>query len=351
MIALENDYSEGAHPQILKQLTEINLEQNSGYCCDRYCKSAAEKIKQACACPDAEVFFLVGGTQANQVVIDTMLAPYEGVVSAQTGHVNSHEAGAIEFTGHKVLEIPQHEGKIFASELKEFAAHFWQDGNHEHMVFPGMVYISHPTEYGTLYSKKELEEIAQVCHEYKMPLYLDGARLAYGLAAPGTDINLPDIAQLCDVFYIGGTKCGAFFGEAVVFTKHNMPQYFVTRVKQHGALLAKGHILGIQFDTLFTDGLYFTLGAHAIRLAQVLRNGFIDAGFKLYIDSPTNQQFVELPDTILQKLTERGIVYRFWEKNAPDKTVVRFVTSWATKEENVEKLVSVVKELMTGCVK
>ena len=348
-IALENDYSEGAHPLILKRLAEINLEQNSGYCCDQYCASATDKIKIACGCPDAEVFFLVGGTQANQVVIDTILAPYEGVVSAKTGHVNSHEAGAIEFTGHKVLEIPQHEGKIFASELEAFASNFWQDGNHEHMVFPGMVYISHPTEYGTLYTKKELEDIASVCRRYKMPLYLDGARLAYGLMAPGTDVTLEDVARLCDVFYIGGTKCGAFFGEAVVFTRKNMPKYFVTRVKQHGALLAKGHILGIQFDTLFTDGLYYKIGEHAIKLAQVLRQGFAEAGLKLYIDSPTNQQFVELPDSILEKLTERNIVYRFWEKNSPDKTVVRFVTSWATKEESVQKLVAALKELTAEC--
>jgi len=345
-IALENDYSEGAHPQILKRLAEINLEQNPGYCCDPYCAGAAEKIKQACACPDAEVFFLVGGTQTNQVVIDTMLAPYEGVVTAKTGHVNCHEAGAIEFTGHKVLEIPQHEGKICVSELESLLETFWNDDSHEHMVFPGMLYISHPTEYGTLYSLQELEEISGACRKYNIPLYLDGARLAYGLMAPGTDVTLKDIARLCDVFYIGGTKCGAFFGEAAVFTKKNMPARFLTRVKQHGALLAKGHILGIQFDTLFTDDLYYKIGAHAIKLARILRKGFSDAGLDFYIDSPTNQQFVELPDTVLKKLTERNIVYRFWEKNSPDKTVVRFVTSWATREEAVLELVKVLKEVM-----
>ena len=345
-VSLQNDYSEGAHPKILKRLTEINLEANSGYCSDRYCVSASEKIKQACACPDADIFFLVGGTQTNQVVINTVLAPYEGVVSARTGHINSHEAGAIESAGHKVLELPQHEGKIFASELESFVSSFWQDGNHEHMVFPGMVYISHPTEYGTLYSKQELEDISKVCHAYKMPLYMDGARLAYGLAAPGTDVTLADAARLCDVFYIGGTKCGAFFGEAVVFTKQNMPLHFLTRVKQHGALLAKGHMLGIQFDTLFTDGLYYKIGEHANKLAEILRQGFQDAGLGLYIDSPTNQQFVELPDSVLQKLTERNIVYSFWEKNSPDKTVVRFVTSWATREETVRELINVLKEIL-----
>ena len=346
MISLQNDYSEGAHSQILKRLAEINLEQNPGYCTDTYCASAAEKIRQACACPEAEIFFLVGGTQTNQVVIDTMLAPYEGVVAARTGHVSTHEAGAIEFTGHKVLELPQHEGKILATELRELASHFWQDGNHEHMVFPGMVYISHPTEYGTLYTKQELEAIAHVCHEYKMSLYMDGARLAYGLTAPGTDVTLADIARLCDVFYIGGTKCGAFFGEAAVFTKHNMPARFLTRVKQHAALLAKGHMLGIQFDTLFTNNLYYEIGAHAIRLAQLLQQGILDAGLPLYINSPTNQQFVELPDEAIKKLEERGVVYSFWEKTSSDKTVIRFVTSWATKEETVRKLIGILKEVM-----
>lgn len=346
MISLQNDYSEGAHPQILKRLAEINLEQNPGYCTDSYCAGAAEKIRQACACPEADVFFLVGGTQTNQVVIDTMLAPYEGVAAARTGHVNTHEAGAIEFTGHKVLELPQHEGKIKPAELREFVSNFWQDGNHEHMVFPGMVYISHPTEYGTLYSKEELDAISRVCHEYKISLYMDGARLAYGLTAPGTDVSLADIARLCDVFYIGGTKCGAFFGEAVVFAKHNMPARFLTRVKQHGALLAKGHMLGIQFDTLFTDNLYREIGSHAIRLAQLLQKGLLDAGLTLYINSPTNQQFVELPDTVIQELDERGVVYSFWEKTAPDRTVIRFVTSWATKEETVRELIKTLKEVL-----
>ncbi|MER2139713.1 MAG: beta-eliminating lyase-related protein, partial [Succiniclasticum sp.] len=341
MISLQNDYSEGAHPRVLKRLADVNLEQNPGYCTDTYCVSAAEKIRQACACPEAEVFFLVGGTQSNQVVIDTVLAPYEGVVAASTGHVSCHEAGAIEFTGHKVLNLPQHEGKILSSELRELVGHFWQDDNHEHMVFPGMVYISHPTEYGTLYSRQELEAIAQICHEFKMTLYLDGARLAYGLTAPGTDVTLADIARLCDVFYIGGTKCGAFFGEAVVFTKYNSPSHFLTRVKQHGALLAKGHLLGIQFDTLFTDNLYYEIGAHAIHLAQVLQQGLRDAGLQLYINSPTNQQFVELPDTVIQKLEAQGVVYSFWEKTSPDKTVIRFVTSWATKEETVQELIRI----------
>ena len=346
MISFENDYSEGAHPEILKRLTETNMVQTSGYGTDPYWAGAADKIRRACDCPEAEVFFLTGGTQTNQIIIDTMLKPYEGVVAAATGHVNCHEAGAIEYTGHKVLALPQKEGKLCAEDIEACADRFWQDQTHEHMVFPGMVYLSHPTEYGTLYSRQELEAIARVCRRYKMPLFLDGARLGYGLAAADTDVTLADIARLCDVFYIGGTKVGALFGEAVVFTKKNKPSYFVTRVKQHGALLAKGRILALQFDVLFTDDLYLTISRHAIAMAVLLKQGLAELGVPLYIDSPTNQQFVELPDSTLQKLAEMGIKYGFWEKNRPDKTVVRFATSWGTKEENVARLLSTLKELL-----
>ena len=256
MLYFINDYSEGAHEKILQHLIDTNMEQLAGYGMDHYCEAAKEKIKKACGCEDAEVFLLTGGTQTNQIVIDTLLQPYEGVVAAQTGHVSTHEAGAIEFTGHKVLELPQKDGKICAADLQKLAERFYGDENHEHMVFPGMVYISHPTEYGTLYSRKELEELSAVCREYKMPLYLDGARLIYGIAAAETDVTLQDIAELCDVFYIGGTKAGALCGEAVVFTGDSMPKHFLTRVKQHGALLAKGRLVGVQFDALFTDELY-----------------------------------------------------------------------------------------------
>lgn len=268
MLSFESDYIAGAHPEILKRLTETNLESLSGYGNDIYCASAKEKIKKACECPEAEVEFLVGGTQTNAVVIASMLKDYEGVVAAYTGHVSVHEAGAIEYTGNKVLEIPQEDGKIQAPVLKKYIQDYYADGNYEHMVFPGMVYISHPTEYGTLYTKKEMREIADVCHEFKIPLFLDGARLGYGLMSLDTDLTLPDIARLCDVFYVGGTKVGALCGEAVVFTKKNKPLHFITSVKKRGALLAKGRLLGVQFDTLFTDDLYFKISKHAIQMAE-----------------------------------------------------------------------------------
>ena len=271
MISFESDYIAGAHPKVLERLTETNMEPLGGYGTDKYCESAREKIKKACDCPQAEVHFLVGGTQTNAIVISSMLKEYEGVIAAKTGHVSLHEAGAIEFTGHKVLEIEQENGKISAETLKQYLETFYNDENHEHMVFPGMVYISHPTEYGTLYNKKELMQLSEVCRKFAIPLYLDGARLGYGLMSREADVTLSDIASLCDVFYIGGTKVGAFCGEAVVFTKQNAPKHFMTVVKQKGALLAKGRVLGVQFDTLFTDGLYFEIAEHAIKMAEELK--------------------------------------------------------------------------------
>ena len=258
MLSFVNDYSEGAHEKILERLVETNRESLSGYGTDKYSDSAKEKIRKACNCPEADIYFLVGGTQTNQTVIDALLNQYEGVVAAETGHVNVHEAGAIEFTGHKVLTVPQHDGKICAKELKDYIATFYGDANHEHMVFPGMTYISHPTELGTLYTKKELQDISEVCKEYNIPLYLDGARMGYGLVSEGTDVTLADIANYCDAFYIGGTKVGALCGEAVVFPK-KAPAHFLTIVKQHGALLAKGRLTALQFDTLFTDDLYMEI--------------------------------------------------------------------------------------------
>ena len=337
MLSFENDYSEGAHPKILQRFIETNMEQVSGYGNDPYCESAKAKIREACNCPEAEIFFLVGGTQTNAVVIDSMLQAYEGVVSAQTGHVNAHEAGAIEYTGHKVLSIPQYEGKMKASDLEAYLKTFWQDESHEHMVFPGMVYISHPTEYGTLYSKQELSDLSAVCRQYEIPLYLDGARLGYGLMSKSTDVTLPDIAELCDVFYIGGTKVGALCGEAVVFTKHNMPKYFVTHVKQHGALLAKGRLAGVQFDTLFTDNLYFEISRHAIEMAELLKQGLAEKGYTFHLDSPTNQQFIVLDDEQYNEL-QKQVRCCFWEKPDDTHTVVRFATSWATPKENIDKL-------------
>ena len=339
MLCFENDYSEGAHPEILEHLIETNMEQLSGYGTDIYCQKAKEKIRNACGMPDAEVFLLTGGTQTNQIIIDTVLAPYEGVIAARTGHVSTHEAGAIEFTGHKVLELPEKEGKIQATDLKDLLETFYGDGNHEHMVFPGMVYISHPTEYGTLYSKQELKDLSAVCREYKIPLYMDGARLIYGLVSEGTDLTLQDIAQLCDCFYIGGTKAGLLCGEAVVFTGKNMPAHFLTRVKQHGALLAKGRLLGVQFDALFTDDLYLKIGENAITTATVLKKGLKEKNYEFYIDSPTNQIFVVLNNVQMKKLSEQ-VVFSFWEKKDDSHTVIRFATSWATSMEDVHKLLT-----------
>lgn len=336
MISFENDYIQGAHPEVLKRLTETNLEPLSGYGTDPYCESAREKIRRECGCPEAEIHFLVGGTQTNAAVIDAMLNGYEGVVAADTGHVAVHEAGAVEYTGHKVLTIPHHTGKIDPGKLRAYLEGFYQDANHEHMVFPGMVYLSHPTELGTLYSRKELEDISRICRKYEIPLFLDGARLGYGLMSSDTDVTLQDVAQLCDVFYIGGTKVGALCGEAVVFPK-KAPRHFLTAVKQHGALLAKGRLLGIQFDTLFTDNLYFDISRHAIEMAEELKRVLREKGCTFAWESPTNQQFVVLEDSAVEKLKEH-VVFSFWEKADETHTVVRFVTSWATRKEEIEEL-------------
>ena len=339
MIYFESDYTEGAHPKILERLNETNMIQASGYGHDEFCESAKNKIRKTINCPNAQIQFITGGTQTNQIVIDTMLKPFEGVVSAQTGHVNSHEAGAIEYTGHKVIPIPQHEGKIDGTELNDYLETFFSDGNNEHMVFPGMVYISHPTEYGTLYTKKQLTKISSVCRKNNIPLFMDGARLGYGIMAKSSDLSLEDIAELCDVFYIGGTKCGALCGEAVVFTKNNMPQHFENLVKKHGALLAKGRLLGVQFDALFTDNLYLEISKNAIDTAEALKKALKEKGYRFLLDSPTNQQFVILENKFMEEL-KKSVKFNFWEKYDKDHTVVRFATSWSTKMENVEKLIN-----------
>ena len=337
MLNFESDYIEGAHPLILEALAKSNMEALSGYGADEYSESAKKKIAAACALPDAQVYFLTGGTQTNQIVIDTMLRQFEGVVAAETGHVSVHEAGAIEAIGRKVLTIPAHEGKMKAEELSKFIKNFYADGNHEHMVFPGLCYISQPTEYGTLYTKNELTQISEICHEFKIPLFIDGARLGYGLMSRHTDVSLKDIAQLCDVFYIGGTKVGALCGEAVVFTKKNMPLHFDNLVKKHGALLAKGRLLGIQFDTLFTDDLYFKISKNAIDRAEELKSLFRERGYEFFIDSPTNQQFVVLENKKMHEL-QKNVKFSFWEKYDENHTVVRFATSWATTSEKVKEL-------------
>lgn len=344
MLSFACDYLEGAHEKILKRLAETNDIQEPGYGEDSFCESAKEKIRQVCQCPEAEVFFLTGGTQTNAVVIDALLQKYEGVVAAATGHINVHEAGAIECTGHKVMTLPSYQGKMKAEDLRNLLESFWKDASYEHMVFPGMVYLSYPTEYGTLYSKAELQAIAEVCREYQIPLYLDGARLGYGLMSRECDLTISVIAELCDVFYIGGTKVGALIGEAVVFTKKNMPKHFMTMVKQHGALLAKGRLLGIQFDTLFTDDLYFEISRHAIRMAELLKNGFQERGYSFYSDSPTNQQFIILSLDEISKLKEK-VSFDYWDRIDESHQVVRFDTSWATKEEDVCELFTLLDDL------
>ena len=324
---------------VLAHLAETNMEHLSGYGVDPYCASAKEKILNACGCPEGDVFFLVGGTQTNAVVIGSLLRRHEGVVAANSGHVSVHEAGAIEYTGHKVLEIGQENGKINAGELRAYMERFYRDGNHEHMVFPGMVYISHPTEYGTLYTKAELEAISGVCRAWKIPLYVDGARLGYGLASEETDVTLEDMARYADVFYIGGTKVGALCGEAVVFP-HGAPVYFMTMVKQQGALLAKGRLLGVQFDALFTDNLYLQISKNAIQTADRLKQALKEKNYQLLLDSPTNQIFVILEDEKLEEL-KKHVRYSFWEKFDDTHTVIRLATSWATAMEDVEKLIEI----------
>lgn len=337
MLYFENDYCEGAHEAILRRLVETNYEKVSGYGTDPYCASAREKIRAACACPEADVFFLSGGTQTNAVVIASLLHRWEGVVSASTGHINGHEAGAVEYTGHKVLGLPHVDGKLEAAALRDDLAAFFADANHDHMVFPGMVYLSYPTEYGTLYTKAELEAISAVCRAYSLPLFVDGARLGYGLVSRGADVTLSDLARLTDAFYIGGTKVGALCGEAVVFP-HGAPAHFMTMVKQQGALLAKGRLLGIQFDVLFTDDLYCRISRNAIDTADRLKQALREKGYQFFLDSPTNQIFIVLPNTQLAAL-EGKAKFGFWERYDDAHTVVRIATSWATRMEEVEQLI------------
>ena len=333
-----SDYMEGAHPAILNRLLETNLEHTAGYGLDEYSEGAREKIRAACEAPEAAVFFLVGGTQTNATVLDALLRPWQGVVAAETGHIAVHEAGAIEFGGHKVLTLPQKDGKITAAQVARCVDAWRQDDNREHTVMPGMVYLSQPTEYGTLYSLEELEAISTVCRDADMRLYVDGARLAYALATPANDVTLPDLARLCDAFYIGGTKCGALLGEAVVFPKPDTAPHFFTIVKQHGALLAKGRVAGIQFDTLFTDGLYQSIGRSAVEAADRIRAALEAKGYAQPFVAPTNQVFVALEPGKAKALSRR-VEMGFWE-NLPDgRVVMRLATSWATTVEDVDRLI------------
>ena len=337
MYRFQCDYTEGAHPAIMQRMVETNMEQTDGYGLDPYCDSARQKIKDLCECQDADVHFLVGGTQTNTTVISAALRPYQGAVAAVSGHINVHETGAIEATGHKVLPLPSGDGKISAVQVDEMCHAHFTDGSQEHMVQPGMVYISHPTENGTLYTKKELMDLYEVCKKYDMLLFLDGARLGYGLMAKTNDITLTDLAKYTDVFYIGGTKVGALCGEAVVFTK-KAPKHFMTMVKQQGALLAKGRLLGIQFDTLFTDDLYTKISKNAIETAMKLKKALQEKGYQLYLDSPTNQQFVVLENKKKEELGKK-VQFDFWEKYDEDHTVIRFATSWGTKMEDIDALI------------
>ncbi len=340
MLYFSNDYSQGAHPKVLQKLIETNMVSVEGYCQDLFCAQAKEKIKQAIGNTEAEVFFLVGGTQTNQVVISSLLQKHQGVIAPDTGHIAIHEAGAIEFTGNKVLTIKNVDGKIYSSDVRRYLENFYQDESHDHMVYPGMVYISFPSEYGTIYYKDELVSLYRVCKEYQIPLFIDGARLGYGLMAQDCDLTLQDIANNCDVFYIGGTKVGALCGEAVVFTKNNVPICFPTLIKKHGALLSKGRLLGVQFEALFTDNLYFKISQQAIEMADYLREGLKKKGYNFYIENHTNQIFIILDDENLKKLQEK-VVVSFWEKYDENSTVIRLATCWSTKKEEVEELLKI----------
>jgi threonine aldolase len=334
-----SDYMEGAHPQIMQRLLETNLEHSTGYGWDTYSEAARDKVRAACKAPEADVFFLVGGTQTNEVMISALLRPYQGVIAADTGHINGHEAGAIEHGGHKVMTLPGKDGKLSAEAIRGCLESFQKDENRDHVVMPGMVYLSLPTESGTLYSKAELTEISKICHSYGVYLYVDGARLAYALACPENDVTLPDLAELCDAFYIGGTKCGALFGEAVVIPQHDLIPHLFTIIKQHGALMAKGRINGIQFDTLFTDGLYGRIGKVAIDAAARIRAALTEKGYEFAFPSPTNQIFIRLEDSRAAELSQH-VVMGFWEKPDDTHTVMRIATSWATTDEDVDKLIA-----------
>lgn len=344
MILFQCDYNEGAHPLIMERLMETNEEQTVGYGEDGYCAQAAEKIRKACGNDKLAVHFLVGGTQTNMTVIDAALRSHQGVLCAVTGHINAHETGAVESCGHKVLGLPSEDGKITAAQVEAAYKAHKEDDSFEHVVQPKMVYISNPTELGTIYSKAELNALSETCHKYGFILFLDGARLGYGLAAPDNDLTLSDIASLCDVFYIGGTKVGALFGEAVVMNNSMLSEDFRYFIKQKGGMLAKGRLLGVQFDTLFTDNLYQQISVHAIRLAEKLRAAFERKGYPYLVENRTNQIFPIMPDSHLEKLKEQ-FGYCYQQRVDDTHSAVRFCTSWATKEENVDKLIQAIEEL------
>ena len=336
MRTFECDYTEGAHPKILEALLRTNMEQMSGYGCDPYTESAVKKIKAAIGRPVSSVTLLTGGTQTNMVVIDLLTASYEGVLTAQTGHINVHEAGAIEFTGHKVLALPENDGVLDVDALEAYLANFYADATHEHMVRPGLVYLTHPTEYGTLYTKAQMQKVRALCDRYDMKLYVDGARLGYALGCSENEITLADLASLADAFSIGGTKLGLLCGEAAVFTKET-PKALLSQVKRHGALLAKGRVLGVQFDTMFTDGLYQAIGREAIRHARRIREILERKGYPFAWESPTNQQFVLLNDAEVESL-KKHVGFDLWGRTANGQWIVRFTSSWSTTDADVDAL-------------
>ena len=341
MIYFDSDYMAGAHPEVMQCLVETNLEHTVGYGCDHYTERAVQLIREACDAPHAQVALLVGGTQTNATVIDGILARHEGVLAPESAHINVHEAGAIEATGHKVLTLPQHDGKVWVEEVENYINEFYRDETFLHMVAPGMLYISFPTEYGTTYSLNELEALSQVCRDAQIPLYIDGARLGYGLAAEGSDVTLKDIARLADVFYIGGTKMGALMGEAVVVTNPALLKNMTPLTKQHGALLAKGRLLGVQFEALFTDDLYMRIGRYAVDLAMELKEEFKARGYEIVVDSPTNQQFFRLPNDLIDNLRQHAS-FELWGPQGETHSIVRFVTSWSTTYNDINHLVELI---------
>ena len=343
MIRFNCDYSEGAHPAVLEKLALTNLEQTPGYGQDIYCRRAADLIKDRCQAPQAEVHFLTGGTQTNLTVIAACLRPYQGVISASSGHINVHETGAIEATGHRVIAVGEPNGKITPEQISRCCQEHWQDDNPEFAPQPKLVYLSFPTEYGTLYSKEELSAIRRACDENNLYLFMDGARLGYGLQAPGNDLTLADIAACCDVFYIGGTKIGALLGEAVVICNPKLQKDFRYFMKQKGAMLAKGRVLGIQFLALFENDLYFKISKHANDMAQIIRRACLDAGYDFLYDSPTNQQFPIMPEKTVKRLEE---FYSFAHIKRLERgmTAIRICTSWATREQDAQQLANDIRK-------
>ena len=345
MIRFNSDYLEGAHPRILEQLASTNMAQTPGYGEDMFCDKARDTIRLLCDAPDADVHFLVGGTQTNATVLAAMLLPYQGVISADTGHIAVHETGAIEAGGHKVIALKNTDGKLNAGQVSECCRLHFSDESHEHMVMPAAVYISTPTEVGTIYSRDELNALRAVCDQWHLMLFMDGARLGYGLASPENTLDLPYIARTCDVFYIGGTKQGLLFGEAVVIRNAAIKKNFRYLIKQRGGMLAKGRLLGVQFEEILKDGLYFELSRHAVDLAMRLRDALRALNVPMLVDSPTNQQFPILPNVVLPMLREK-YSWATIEQVDGRHTAVRFCTSWATREMDVERLIEDLNKLL-----